>query len=324
MIKNLLFVGLMLTTGALMAQNIQMGTATEVAPVTSMDHAKTPDTVWTYLNRGTGFFSYSAPGGGNAIGNGYVDFGTGVPVKALDGIGMHFDGVASATVTELLVWFAQGDVIGTVAESFTGNIYLAAADSTPGASLASGTITTSDVNLAGFGSIPFGTAAAPAGADFVATVEWGSVLVDSLGVVGSADGDGLGEARVITLLSAASGAPGWFHGALYSGFDLDVMLLPVLDITAGGIAEAGNVTIKPVYPNPSMNEANINFGITTTDEVKITVFNMLGEVVFESSSTRVAGDHVVSVNTTDFSNGNYYFNVKTSSSQLTSKFIVAK
>jgi len=322
MIKNLLFVGLMLTTGAVMAQNIQMGTATEVAPVTSMDHAKTPDTVWTYLNRGSNFYSYSAPGGGNAIGNGYVDFGTG-PVKALDGIGMHFDGVATATVTELLVWFAQGDVMGTAAESFTGNIYLAAADSTPGASLATSTITTADVNLAGFGSFPFASAAAPAGADFVATVEWGSVTVDSLGIVGSADGDGLGEARVITLLSAAAGG-GWIHGALYSGFDLDVMLLPVLDITAGGIAESGNVAIKPVYPNPALNVANINFNLTNNDDVKVTVYNMLGEVVFENSSAKTAGEHLVTVNTSDFSNGNYYFNVKTTTSQLTSKFVVAK
>ncbi|MBL4704619.1 MAG: T9SS type A sorting domain-containing protein [Flavobacteriales bacterium] len=323
MIRNLLLVGVLLAGTGAIAQNIEVAGATEVSPISSGAHAKALDTVWEYMDRGSNFYAYSAPAGGNAIGNGFVDFGTGA-VRALDGIGMHFDGVTGATVTEVLVWFAQADVMGTAAESITGNVYVAASDSTPGSSLGTGTITTADADLAGgLTAIVLTSTVATGGADFVATVEWASVTMDSIGIVGSADGDGLGESRVITLASAASGFPGWFHGALYSGFDLDVMILPVMDIVAG-VAEQGNISLEPAYPNPALNNVNISFGLITAEEVSVSVFNQVGQVVYSEQMKRVAGKHSINLNTSEFAGGSYYFTVKTNSAQITSKFVVSK
>ncbi len=320
--KRLLFVASMFVAGSSFAQDFEATIKQAYHPTVNTGE-RVADTVFTYLTRGTAFFSYGAPGGGNAIGNGHADPGTGTAVQVLDAVGMHYDGVANAAATEILVWFAEGVVMGAGPDNITGAVYTVNTDSTPNAMLGSGTITTADADLAGGLTSIMLTAPAPlAGQDFAVTVEWGAAD-DTIGIVGSQDGDGAGEERVLGKFTPGLGGV-WQHGAPYQNFDLDAMIFPVLDIVAGLEAYSNGLAIENVYPNPALETAVIPFNLDQSEVVSVRVMDVTGKVVYTESSQRGSGQHLVELNTGALEAGNYYYTISTAKASLTSKFIVTK
>lgn len=89
---------------------------------------------------------------------------------------------------------------------------------------------------------------------------------------------------------------------------------------ANGINELPNhEAIFLVYPNPASSEINIepvNFYYNTAD---ISIFNQLGELVFQRKDWRVTDKEI---NTYGISNGLYFIQVKTSKVQQTQKLII--
>lgn len=327
--KTLLFVGLAILG---LSANAQIGGTPEVKdafhkPVFSQD--RVADTVTTFIDRATGLVAFGAPGGGTASGNGYVTVATNH--KVLDGIGQYFD-AATGNITEILFVAAEGDVINT-ADDVTVAWYTTAADSTPNTMMASATVSVNDFNV-GTGLATSGalTPAAVGGMPYACVVEWAPSIDDSVGVATSQNGDGMAEDRLLMKVSTQTStetggviAAGWQKNNVYTGFDVDLMILPIMDVAAGTDEIASNgLHVEPVYPNPTSDMATITYTLDNADDVNIRVFNLAGQEVYAESSTKGTGQHRIDLDVTELNSGNYYYSIRTSTANLTMKFVVTK
>lgn len=327
--KTLLFVGLAIVG---LSANAQIGATLEVKesvkkPVYS--HDRVADTVTTFLDRATGLVSYGAPNGGNGVGNGYVTVLT--AHKALDGVGQYFD-AATGDITEILFVAAEGDVINT-ADDVTVAWYTTAADSTPNTMMGSATVSVNDFNVGGgFGTSGTLTPTAVGGMPYACIMEWAPTIDDSVGLAASQEGDGMAEDRLLMKVSTQTStetggaiAAGWQKNNVYNGFDFDVMLIPVMDVAAGTNEIASNgLHVDPVYPNPTSDMATISYTLDNADDVNIRVFNLAGQEVYTESATKGAGQHRIDLDVTELTSGNYYYSIRTSTANLTMKFVVTK
>ncbi len=78
------------------------------------------------------------------------------------------------------------------------------------------------------------------------------------------------------------------------------------------------VDIK-VFPNPFDDNLNIGYKLLSDSDVKFTLQNSLGQIVFEKNFTQQAGNQLEMINSSDLSNGMYYLTIKTTDSIKTIK-----
>lgn len=78
-----------------------------------------------------------------------------------------------------------------------------------------------------------------------------------------------------------------------------------------------------VFPNPAVENAQINFQLANETEVTITVADVSGKVIYsENKGSMVAGRHFAMINTSALAKGFYTIAVKTQNSTNTTKLIV--
>lgn len=97
-------------------------------------------------------------------------------------------------------------------------------------------------------------------------------------------------------------------------------------LTAGLNAESVNVFSGiSLAPNPSNGFSKLNVDMFQNDNVSVTVFNQLGQVVYEVSAKELsAGNHTFELNTQSWADGLYNVTVKSSNGTMTKKLTVAK
>ncbi len=79
------------------------------------------------------------------------------------------------------------------------------------------------------------------------------------------------------------------------------------------------------YPNPTNNQTNVNFMITTASEVKMSVINMLGDVVMNNNfGTLAAGNYNEVVNFSNMPAGLYLVNLNVNGKVSTLRLTVSK
>lgn len=91
-----------------------------------------------------------------------------------------------------------------------------------------------------------------------------------------------------------------------------------------GIEEAVSVEAASVYPNPANEMTNIEFNVTATSEVTVTIMNSLGQIVYSNDMGEVNGAQKVQVNTTDFETGMYLINITVDGDVITKRVSVVK
>ncbi|HVA97914.1 MAG TPA: T9SS type A sorting domain-containing protein, partial [Bacteroidia bacterium] len=92
-----------------------------------------------------------------------------------------------------------------------------------------------------------------------------------------------------------------------------------------GIKENSSLSYLDIYPNPATNVATVAFGMKQSENVLITVYNMLGQkVMTENEGVLAQGEHSVKLDASDLSNGIYYVNVITDNNSITKKIIISK
>lgn len=64
-----------------------------------------------------------------------------------------------------------------------------------------------------------------------------------------------------------------------------------------------------VYPNPFENYTNVSFKLYTEEYVEVTVYNIIGEVVFHSEQYLSAGQQELTIVTQEFNSGVYLLNL---------------
>lgn len=89
--------------------------------------------------------------------------------------------------------------------------------------------------------------------------------------------------------------------------------------------ENGNEQVVSVYPNPFTNTTNVIVSLASAQEVKVDVYNLVGEKVYSVSQGQMAaGVHSVIVEGTNLSSGMYFVNVTAGEKTYTKKVTLNK
>ncbi|HXC04689.1 MAG TPA: T9SS type A sorting domain-containing protein [Bacteroidia bacterium] len=77
-----------------------------------------------------------------------------------------------------------------------------------------------------------------------------------------------------------------------------------------GIEELENVTNLNIYPNPNNGDATIAFELKQDEQVKVDIFNSMGQLIRSSNRGNLAaGSHQMNLEGQDLSNGMYFVNI---------------
>ncbi len=107
-------------------------------------------------------------------------------------------------------------------------------------------------------------------------------------------------------------------------FDIVYYKIPVSDINNGtvGVAETTKpLTVGTNYPNPFRNSTVIPVNLTQKADIKVTVMNILGEVVYSNTiSNTTTGINNIEVNG-NFKSGFYFYNIEAAGMRASGKML---
>ena len=83
-------------------------------------------------------------------------------------------------------------------------------------------------------------------------------------------------------------------------------------------SDADNELEAAIYPNPFSTEVNIQFGEVISDVVQVTMYDVLGRLVYD---TVFSPNQLITIYLDDFSSGHYLLSVQMQSQLLTAKLI---
>lgn len=80
-----------------------------------------------------------------------------------------------------------------------------------------------------------------------------------------------------------------------------------------------------VFPNPSVDAANVNFKLTSEEMVTVEIYNIVGSLVSTiESGNKTAGTHTIKIDNSNLSNGSYFVKLTVGNTTVASKFNVIK
>ena len=98
--------------------------------------------------------------------------------------------------------------------------------------------------------------------------------------------------------------------------------------TLTGVKEnisSNGVSVTAVYPNPAKDVAEFNLQLEKTQQVEITVYDVLGnKVATLASGTQTAGNNHFVFNTKTWSKGVYVLNINGEYAKLNTKFVAGE
>lgn len=92
------------------------------------------------------------------------------------------------------------------------------------------------------------------------------------------------------------------------------------DVNAGVMSNL-NTNFVNIFPNPANDKVSIEFNFSKQENIQINVMNALGQEVYSSEKTNVLSE-VITIPTSQFSNGIYNISIKTSSEVINKKITV--
>jgi hypothetical protein len=91
-----------------------------------------------------------------------------------------------------------------------------------------------------------------------------------------------------------------------------------------GIQDHAALNGVSVYPNPANASANLELNLLNSDNVTVEMFDMTGKLISsENKGELAAGQHIMSLNTANLSNGMYFVKITAGTSVVTTKVSVA-
>ncbi len=95
--------------------------------------------------------------------------------------------------------------------------------------------------------------------------------------------------------------------------------------TATGIeASSLNASSIDLYPNPATSETNVNINSANNADVKISVVNFLGQVVYNKQHSLTAGANTIKLDCKDLAEGVYIVSMESNKNTITKKLVVSK
>ena len=120
-------------------------------------------------------------------------------------------------------------------------------------------------------------------------------------------------------------------GGIAAGYDMFPLHNIPLDDGSGGMAEGDAIDVPTVfslsqnYPNPFNPTTQIKYGLPENSEVRLEVFNTLGQrVAVLVSGPKEAGYHTVTFDATRLSSGVYFYRMQAGGKVFTEKMTLIK
>ncbi len=80
--------------------------------------------------------------------------------------------------------------------------------------------------------------------------------------------------------------------------------------------------VSEVYPNPITSSANVEISLTKSSEIHLSIFNQMGQMVYQLSETKSSGSHIIPVKTDNLQNGFYTLQIQTTDgAKVVKKFV---
>ena len=219
------------------------------------------------------------------------------------------------TITGLMIAMANGNANAIVNPTYWVRIY----DSQLEDILAETTYTAEDINAEGMTEFSFSTPA-QAGAFYAAgSFEGMSETMDAtkpwIFVYSTGDGCAFGD-YLLSYSLLQSGSMGWASVKQSWQFTggITAYIYPILDIESS-INEVELNKLSTVFPNPTKNVVTVASSIELQ---QIDIYNTLGQSVYSSK----AEGHQVSINTSNFAQGNYVVKMQTKAGVATKKLVI--
>ena len=155
-------------------------------------------------------------------------------------------------------------------------------------------------------------------------------------------GTGLATHVPVTSEYRPASAADWRHESVYlfslsgeqsvlvrfkgtSDYGNDIYIDNVNVVASLGVNEISNVSSVDIYPNPASDMANINFTLSETSNVTISLENIIGEEILKAELGNVsAHETLFPLNIDGISNGLYFVTVKTSKGAVTKKIVISR
>ena len=77
-----------------------------------------------------------------------------------------------------------------------------------------------------------------------------------------------------------------------------------------------------VYPNPSRDIFNLSFNLDMIEDVKISIYNLIGEVVFEEEKRQFVGEYIKKINMSNYKRGVYFLKIETENKSINKKLVL--
>lgn len=294
--------------------------------IESMDFTtKTPtDTlVPSGIQNASGLSVGRAQGGGYITGvNGYGDLAKAQQFPVTDGY----------YVEGFLVWVGAKEIVGSAGtvdavlydmDGTTGSTTAGEGDQTcPNSVLESVTLDMdADIDTSGGFSVAEFNNPVLRTSDYAAGLDFTNVGDDTLGVVHSADGD----AQQSELSWEMWDDNAWYSILYGWGIDIDMAFLPVVDMSSQDIDEHDfvNGIRMETYPNPAVEQVNLDFQIQEASNVKVSILDMTGKIVkSEDFGQKEAGKHNVKISANDLNSGNYIYVLEADNKRLAKKMVI--
>ncbi len=101
--------------------------------------------------------------------------------------------------------------------------------------------------------------------------------------------------------------------------------VPMLEVAVEASTPEGTYVLESAYPNPLASRATIGFELPTAQDVRVTVYDVLGrEVAVLVDGVRQAGPQSVELDASSLPSGMYIYRLSAGSTQLTQTFTVVR
>lgn len=272
------------------------------------------DTIFTYFNRATGYYTLSDA-------SGYV-LGTHTITTET---GCHYDDMGVLKVTDLFVYFNYKSVVGAT-DSVTAHVYAIGIDSVPTTLLGSGKASTNSLDVSGFPTIIPISNYTPQSGQFIVSIEYGNIN-DTISIFssnptntsGGPDGNNEYRVRQKTTLGWLGAADIWTVSG--NAYNADALICPVVDISSSGISDMGDFILESSFPNPATEMLFIPIKSTCSDEICVTLIDTKGQTIQKYT---LAGyyDSNLEINTSNLVPGTYFYIIQSKQNKIASKFII--
>ncbi len=117
-------------------------------------------------------------------------------------------------------------------------------------------------------------------------------------------------------------APGEFH--IYTDMRLDIPDMSVSNPNEDDLVPGitGNIFNLTAYPNPFLEQINIDFSLSENTPVKIIIYNILGEQIYYKNYTELSpGRHTLEITPRSEQSGYYFYTIITGKDKISGKVL---